>query len=197
MQDIAQHLGGRLRALRRSRGWSLDRAAAATGVSKAMLGQIERGESSPTVATLWKIASGFAVSFSSLFVPPGSDAATAAAGETRWGRDAAGMQARVLFPFDPLLGFEMFEIELAPGAESASAPHAPGVVEHIVVLEGVLGLSLASEGQGQERCLHPGEGLRFQADCHHRMRNLGEGPLRFHDVIHYLPGAAGRDAEAG
>lgn len=37
-----------------------------TGVSKAMLGQIERGESSPTVTTLWKIATGLQVSFSSL-----------------------------------------------------------------------------------------------------------------------------------
>lgn len=190
MQEIAGHIAQRLRALRRAKGWSLDRAARATGVSKAMLGQIERGESSPTVSTLWKIASGFAVSFSSLFAPPGGEGEVATAGETRWGRDAAGMQARVLFAFDPLLGFEMFEIELAPGAESASTPHAHGVVEHIVVLEGVLGLTL--EG-GEERRLAPGEGLRFHADRHHLMRNLGEGPLRFHDVIHYLPGAAAGD----
>jgi len=190
MQDIADHIARRLRSLRRARGWSLDRTAAATGVSKAMLGQIERGESSPTVATLWKIASGFSVSFSSLFAPPGEGTTMLPAGETRWGRDAVGMQARVLFPFDPLLGFEMFEIELAPGAQSASAPHAQGVVEHIVVLEGVLGLSLENERSGEERRLHPGEGLRFPADCHHRMRNLGEGRLRFHDVIHYL-GRAG------
>lgn len=190
MQDIARHLAGRLRDLRRARGWSLDRTAAATGVSKAMLGQVERGESSPTVATLWKLASGFGVSFSSLFAPPGGGAGPMAAGATRWGRDAAGMQARVLFPYDPMLGFEMFEIELAPRAESASAPHAPGVVEHIVVLEGELGLTLAGEGghAAEERRLAPGEGLRFRADCHHRMRNLGAAPLRFHDVIHYLGG---------
>lgn len=187
MQEIAGHIAGRLRSLRRARGWSLDRTAAETGVSKAMLGQIERGESSPTVSTLWKIASGFAVSFSSLFASPGTDGDDAPAGQARWGRDAVGMQARVLFPFDPLLGFEMFEIELAPEAVSASSPHASGVVEHIVVLEGVLGLTL--EG-GEERRLAPGDGLRFHADRHHVMRNLGEGTLRFHDVIHYLPGAA-------
>ncbi|GKW50875.1 helix-turn-helix domain-containing protein [Halomonas sp. NCCP-2165] len=191
MQEIANHIATRLRGLRKARGWSLDRAARATGVSKAMLGQIERGESSPTVSTLWKIASGFAVSFSSLFAPPGTDAEEGPAGEARWGRDAAGMQARVLFPFDPLLGFEMFEIELAPGAESESSPHARGVVEHIVVVEGTLGLTLEGD---EARRLGPGEGLRFYADRHHVMRNLGEGPLRFHDVIHYLPGAASGDA---
>jgi transcriptional regulator with XRE-family HTH domain len=59
MQELAGHLAHTLRTLRAQRGWSLTQAAEYTGVSKAMLGQIERGESSPTVATLWKIATGF------------------------------------------------------------------------------------------------------------------------------------------
>jgi len=63
MQDLARHISVTLQLLRKQRGWSLDKTAAATGVSKAMLGQIERGESSPTVATLWKIATGFETSF--------------------------------------------------------------------------------------------------------------------------------------
>ncbi len=45
---------------------SLDNVANMTGVSKSMLGQIERGESSPTVATLWKIATGLHISFTAL-----------------------------------------------------------------------------------------------------------------------------------
>ena len=65
MQEINQYLADTLRQLRHDRSWSLDRAASECGVSKAMLGQIERGESSPTVATLWKIASGFDTSLSS------------------------------------------------------------------------------------------------------------------------------------
>ena len=48
MQDLARHISVTLQLLRKQRGWSLDKTAAATGVSKAMLGQIERGESSPT-----------------------------------------------------------------------------------------------------------------------------------------------------
>ncbi|HFF9481520.1 TPA: helix-turn-helix domain-containing protein, partial [Serratia marcescens] len=50
MQELAGHLAHTLRTLRTQRGWSLTQAAEYTGVSKAMLGQIERGESSPTVA---------------------------------------------------------------------------------------------------------------------------------------------------
>lgn len=66
MADFQQHLSSALRQLRQANGWSLTLTAERTGVSKAMLGQIERGESSPTVATLWKIATGFNVPFSFL-----------------------------------------------------------------------------------------------------------------------------------
>ena len=59
-------LGSNLRKLRTERGLSLDETSKLTGVSKAMLGQVERGESSPTVSTLWKIAAGLKVTFSSL-----------------------------------------------------------------------------------------------------------------------------------
>lgn len=68
MENLARFLSTTLKQLRQQRGWSLSRLAEATGVSKAMLGQIERNESSPTVATLWKIATGLNVPFQHLFL---------------------------------------------------------------------------------------------------------------------------------
>lgn len=187
VHTIAEHIASTVKQLRNKQGWSLDRTAAETGVSKAMLGQIERGESSPTVSTLWKIASGFRVSFSTLFdsQKPVQGELRRDSGESVWGDDSAGMQARLIFPYDPLLGFEMFMIELAPGAISESAPHAEGVVEHIVVVEGEMELRIDDRWQ----TLKVGEGLRFFADRPHAMRNATATRLRFHDVIHYLPGA--------
>ncbi|MEH6823752.1 MAG: helix-turn-helix transcriptional regulator, partial [Motiliproteus sp.] len=70
MQELDQYLAKALKALRKEKGWSLDRTAKETGVSKAMLGQIERGESSPTIATLWKIAGGFNTQISTFLNPP-------------------------------------------------------------------------------------------------------------------------------
>lgn len=69
MTDVMfkSQIANQLKNLRKSRGLSLDATAQLTGVSKAMLGQIERGESSPTIATLWKIASGLEASFSAFF----------------------------------------------------------------------------------------------------------------------------------
>ena len=51
-------IGEKLKKVRAARSLSLDEAAALTGVSKPMLGQIEREQSVPTVTTLWKIATG-------------------------------------------------------------------------------------------------------------------------------------------
>ncbi|MCI0510332.1 XRE family transcriptional regulator [Chromohalobacter marismortui] len=182
MQEPTHHIAATLKSLRGAQGWSLDRASRATGVSKAMLGQIERGESSPTVATLWKIAGGFRVSFSLFFEQASVEGGSPDnAAVTVLEDAAAGMTVTPLFAFDPALRFEMFLIELASGACSESSPHEPGVVEHVVMLDGTLELAL----DGHWEALGPGEARRFAADREHGYRNVGERAARFHDVIHY------------
>lgn len=58
-------IGERLKEIRANRVLTLDDTAKITGVSKPMLGQIERGQSIPTITTLWKIATGLKVPLSS------------------------------------------------------------------------------------------------------------------------------------
>jgi len=184
MGDSHLQPGFTLKVLRQSRGWSLAQAAKETGVSKAMLGQIERNESSPTVATLWKIATGFNVPFS-LFIPseqPQEPATVLRSGRyTCWSQTHDSMQVTPLFPYDPHLRFDMLVIELASGVLSNSSPHDSGVIEHVVITEGELQL----EVDGKWHTLIAGEGLRFQADCPHSYRNDGEQPVKFQCLIHY------------
>lgn len=175
-----------LKTLRQAREWSLSQAAAQTGVSKAMLGQIERGESSPTVATLWKIATGFNVPFSLFFRED-----EAARSEVTPQRSSA-MQAKPLFPYDSRLGFDVLEVELAAGALSESSAHERGVIEHVIVIEGELNLATGV----QWHTLKAGEGLRFQADVAHVYRNDGALPTRFYSLIHYPPDFRGQQCEA-
>ena len=65
MNSPASIIGERLKEIRTNRKLSLDEAARLTEVSKPMLGQIERGQSIPTITTLWKIATGLKVPLSS------------------------------------------------------------------------------------------------------------------------------------
>jgi len=180
-----RHLATALRALRGERGWSLDRTAQETGVSKAMLGQIERGESSPTIATLWKIASGFQTSLSGLIEPtPPATAGgfvhrTVDALRNQPGPD--GMLVAPLFPYEPRFGFELFELTLLPGYERLSEAHEAGVTEHVIVLRGRMEVFV--EGQWIE--LDEGHAVRFAADRPHGYRNRQGTPAVFHNLIHY------------
>ena len=82
MEEISLRLGERLKAIRKSRMLTLDEAASLTGVSKPMLGQIERGQSSPTINTLWKISTGLKIPLSFFYKQPGTDFTVAEPKET-------------------------------------------------------------------------------------------------------------------
>lgn len=184
MQHLYQHIAQTLKTLRQEKGWSLDKAAQATGVSKAMLGQIEREESSPTIATLWKIASGFESSFS-IFIDKPSQELNLPIHRTgnmqNIHPEDDKIRVQSLFPFDKELNFEVFIIELLPGCEHLSPPHAKGVIEHIIVTEGAIEVLVNQEW----RPLSLNEGLRFSAHQAHGYRNLTDEIARIHDIIHY------------
>lgn len=184
MKEVNSQISKTLKNLRQERGWSLDKASENTGVSKAMLGQIERGESSPTIATLWKIASGFNTSFSSFIeeIGPKFNEPVHRRGHARHihPRDE-NIRVMPLFPFDKELNFELFVIELLPGCEHLSPPHQDGVIEHVIAIEGEVEIYLDNRWHK----LKKGEGLRFNANQAHGYRNLGQSLAVIHDMIHY------------
>lgn len=171
MDPLNQQIQQVLKTARADKGWSLTKAAEQTGVSKAMLGQIERGESSPTVATLWKLATGFGISFSA-FLLPGVPSPLA---------DVEDMAVVTLFPFDKTTSLEMFAITLAPGFTRQSEPHVFGVIEHVVPVDGAMEVL----HQGQWQPLARGQGFRFDASQPHGYANPGPLPVTFHNVICY------------
>lgn len=184
MDDRKAHLAQAVKSYRKKVAWSLDRAARETGVSKAMLGQIERQESSPTIDTLWKIATGFSVSLSSL-LEPAPDRVTTTEIKTLddLRRDPAneGMSTALIFPYEPRFGFEYFELILRPGYQRISQSHEVGVVEHIVVTQGKLEILL----DGNWQPLDAGKAIRFAADRKHGYRNPTSREVVFQLVIHY------------
>ena len=70
MGQIEMNIASNLKKIRKSRNMSLDMMAEETGVSKSMLGQIERGESNPTVSTIGKIVEGIKIAFDDLLYIP-------------------------------------------------------------------------------------------------------------------------------
>ncbi len=172
-----------LRSLRRERKWSLDETARRTSVSKAMLGQIERGESSPTIATLWKIVQGFQTSMS-CFLQPAVDG-TQVFDQLVAASDAAlhaePLDVRVLFAYQPAFGFELLELSMPANATRLSDPHETGVIEHVMAIDG----SIEVLSQGKWTLVPQYGAMRFAADVPHGYRNLTNHTIVFHNLIHY------------
>ncbi|SHG88732.1 helix-turn-helix domain-containing protein [Cognatishimia maritima] len=160
-----------LKAIRGEAGLSLSATEALTGVSKSMLGQIERGESSPTIATLWKLSKGLKCPLSALITEPP---------ETAY-QFQDSISGQTLFPFDPALGSETFVIGLAPGLSHESAAHRAGVIEDIYAIDGDFEVFI----DGTWQTIRKGEAKRFAADQPHGYRNLGPFPVHFHNTMHY------------
>jgi XRE family transcriptional regulator, regulator of sulfur utilization len=187
MANPSHHLASTLKAIRSNRRLSLDKVAALTGVSKAMLGQIERAESSPTVAVLWKIATGLGIPMSVFVEPalePTLNTVIRDADELRRQHAQGDLQIAPLFPFDARFGFEYSELTFSPGYSRISEPHEAGVVEHISVMQGEL--EILSEGNWQ--LLRKGQSIRFRGDREHGYRNITDADAVVIIVIHYAHG---------
>lgn len=172
-----------LKKLRKERALSLSKAAELTGVSKAMLGQIELGQSSPTVATLWKIATGFNVAFSVFLEDHIVKPEQFSFKDYLTFSEEKELRMKIipLIPFDKQLRMDLFQIELIPGTFSRSTPHEKGVIEHIIVFEGTLQLTL----EDKKFSINKGESFRFEADVEHSYANESDSSVILHNLIHY------------
>lgn len=169
-------ISAKLRSIRRQRGWSLDVASENTNVSKAMLGQIERGESSPTVTTLWKLATGFGLPFSAL-VPVDSEPGR---GRKKILSSDSEMEVTPIFPIRDGVHLEIFRIRLLGPRIQKSESHGANSIEHIVMLEG----SIKVYCNKKWRHLDRDDSLWFGADQPHRYAAVSETAI-FHNIIYY------------
>lgn len=182
MEQTRLQVGERMKELRRLRQLTLDDVARLTGVSKPMLGQIERGQSSPTINTLWKIATGLKVPLSALCRQQDAQYTLAAPqdGQVIRAEDGA-MRAYPLFPFDPLRSVEIFRIEFDAGVRHASEAHAAGVEEYVLMVRGGLTLEI----QSQAVSLSENQSIRFRADVPHVYHNAAGAPCTVYNIIFY------------
>lgn len=182
MTDPASTIGDRLREIRASMNISLDEASKMTGVSKPMLGQIERGQSAPTITTLWKIATGLKTPLSSFLQERQPEYATINIyGEMPVTEADGRMRAYSIFPYDPIRSMEMFYIEFDLECHHASEKHSDGVEEYIMVTAGSLQLVI----NGKQVEIHANEAIRFQADISHEYNNPYSEKCNAYNIIFY------------
>ena len=181
--DLTPVVGGNLRKLRVQRELSLEKLSKMSGVSRAMLGQIELGQSAPTINVLWKISSALQVPFSALISSRSRGSVTVLRQDQAkllTSHDGS-FSSRALFPFDERRRVEFYELRLAPhGVETADA-HAPGTVENLVVSRGAVEIDVEER---RER-LSAGDAILFEADSPHVYRNPGDVESLMYLVMTY------------
>ena len=160
-RDFTAAVVGRLRRLRVRRGLRSSDARAALGGEPGHAGRVELGQSTPTIAILWKIARALGVTFSGRS-PRAPQAhhwcirrAPSACGFTS---QMAPFVSRALFPTREPAAGEFYELRLASGARSAG-PHPPGTIENLVVAA-----ASSSPRRGEDHRLETGDALLFEAD---------------------------------
>ncbi len=183
--DLPIIVGRNLRRLRVRQGHSLERLAKQSGVSRAMLGQIETGKSAPTIVVLWKVAGALGVPLASLIASDDDHGTlvlrrgTAKVLSSSQGR----YTARALFPLDAERQVEFYELRLAPQHREDAEAHAPGTRQNLVVAKGAVEIVTGSE---RPMTLNEGDAILFASDTPHSYRNLGNEEAVVYLVMRYV-----------
>ncbi|MEO0390281.1 MAG: XRE family transcriptional regulator [Pseudomonadota bacterium] len=156
----------RLKQARRAQGLSLDAVAKLSGVSRSMVSQIERGESSPTIATLWNLTRALQVDFAGLLdEDAGPRIALLKAAEVPTIARGSGCKVRILSPPEEAGAHEVYELRFDAGGSLDSQPHRRGAREHLTVITGTLQITSA----GDTVTAQAGDTARYAADVPHKI----------------------------
>ncbi len=141
MSQLERNIAVNLKRIRKSKNMSLDMLSERTGVSKSMLGQIERGESNPTVATIAKIVEGIHVPFEELIYPKSEEVVITDNEKQPIFKEQDGKyQIRAILPYDKRRTFEVYEVRIEAGQKCETFLGSEVGSEYIMVLEGTLTL---------------------------------------------------------
>lgn len=180
--EMGRRVAVGVRGKRKTRGMSLDQLAAASGVSRAALSQIETQKSNPTLGVLWKIAVGLGIPFSELLGGGAQNASILRRGDSQVLRSADGrMESRPLTPAGACPWVEAYELRFSARAVHASDPHAAGTREVVIALNGSVRVRVG----GEVHDLGAGDSIAFLADVPHAYENPGSSEVRCHDIIIY------------
>lgn len=180
MDPISQVVAENLRKLRQDRKLSLQDLSEICGVSKSMLGEIERGTSNPTINVLWKIANGLKIPFTALTTAARPPVQLVRSTEHQGYLVSKHFDITTVFKYNPDTHTEIYHKKFKPGAVLNSDGH-PGVFEYLMVTAGTLTLTAA----GTTYELSTGDAILFAASGEHVYANRHRDLCQAYMILHY------------
>jgi transcriptional regulator with XRE-family HTH domain len=171
-------LGARVRALRRIRGFAIERLAVESGVSRSMVSEVERGAKMPSILVLDRLATALGTSIARLLDEPDRDTVRVLRhGEQRVVTDPSGWQRRILSPVLPGVEFEFMRTTIEPGVDAGEfLPHPPNSREYVAIEAGRLRLTIDDVAV----LLAAGDAVYFPGDHRHAFANEGADPCVYY-----------------
>lgn len=179
--EISEIIAHNLKRLREERNLSLGQLAELAGVSKVVLSQIEKGDSNPTINTIWKITGALQLPYTSLLELPETQAVYIKK------KDIVELEEDKYhifsyYPKDQYRNFELYQIEMDPGCVHPSIGHSTNSSEYIMMVEG----NVIIEVDGKEYLLEEDDGLYFDAAAPHCYKNITDKKAKMELLIYYM-----------
>ncbi|MCO5732767.1 XRE family transcriptional regulator [Rhizobium sp. SSA_523] len=182
-QQFEGALGDRLKSIRSERGFTLDQLATASGVSRAMISRVERGEASPTAALLARLCEALGLSLSAFFDTSEAERSPLSrrSQQRLWRDPLSGYRRRSISPPGTSSRIDIVEVEFPPAARVSFPPReeSRSMTQHIWVFDGVLEMILPDQTYRLEAgdCLFMSIGDAFQ------FHNPSDRPVRYAVVL--------------
>lgn len=179
--EIGKIIAHNLKRLREERNLSQGQLAEMAGVSKVIISQIEKGDSNPTINTIWKLTGALGLPYTSLLEPE------AVKTEYIHGADVPELvedkyHIFTYYPKNADRNFEVYRIEMEGGCDHPSIGHSSNSYEYVLMTAGKITMTINET----EYVLETGDALYFDASVPHRYVNAGQETAKMTLLIQYL-----------
>src|SRR5215213_5267769 len=176
-QALSGQLGKTIQRLRKAYNLSLSELAEQSGVAKSIISQIERNETNPTLATIWRLSQALDVSIERVLAAaddePFLESSSRADTPILLSQDGK-MRLAIIGWLKTVEWLQWYDVRSEPGGVLESGGHQRGSVECLTVLDGVFEVEIA----GVTQRARAGGSLRYRCDRAHTVRCLGDAPGR-------------------
>ncbi len=174
-QALSGQLGKTIQRLRKAYNLSLSELAEQSGVAKSIISQIERNETNPTLATIWRLSQALDVSIERVLSVADDDPfiEKTSRGDTPiLVSDDGKVRLGIIGWIKTVEWLQWYDVQADPGGVLDSDPHQRGSIECLSVIEGEMEVEVGGEIQKAKA----GETLRYRCDRPHTVRNVSAKP---------------------
>ncbi|MGL4635541.1 MAG: helix-turn-helix domain-containing protein [Beijerinckiaceae bacterium] len=174
-QALSGHLGRTIQRLRKAYSMSLSDLSEQSGVAKSIISQIERNETNPTLATIWRLSQALDISIDRFLVQSEEEPfveKTSRNDTPILTSDDGKCRLTITGWIKTVEWLQWYDFQAEPGGVLESDAHQRGSIECLSVLSGELEVEVA----GTIETAKAGETLRYRCDRPHVIRNIGKEP---------------------